>query len=333
MIRILQTNPLNTVQDLGRFGFRNIGVTSSGAMDSLALVIGNVLVGNDDGAPAIEVQTFPFRAEFDCDTAIAVTGADCSATRNGERLPGWWMTPIKKGQILELSAPKTSARAYVAVAGGIKVDAVMGSASTSLRGAFGGHEGRFLQTGDCLEINLPEGGVLPTHDFGVEPPHIALADYFPMASDGTLAIRAVPSTEYALFGAEAERFWAQNWKISSQSDRTGYRLNGEPILLPSPVELRSHGVVPGVVQIPPAGEPIIQMSDANTAGGYPKIAGVIEVDLWRMGQARIGSHVRFMRSSAAEARKVERALKAYIDDIRATSALLSQSLRTIAKKS
>jgi len=96
------------------------------------------------------------------------------------------------------------------------------------------------------------------------------------------------------------------------------------------VEMRSHGVVPGVVQVPPAGEPIVQMSDANTAGGYPKIAGVIEADLWRLGQARIGSMLRFVPATHAQARAIERALGAYIDDVRRTARLVSQALSTVA---
>ncbi|MEY9723068.1 allophanate hydrolase subunit 2 [Sinorhizobium fredii] len=164
------------------------------------------------------------------------------------------------------------------------------------------------------------------------PPEAALAEHFPAPEDGTLLVRAIPAGEYALFGAEAERFWTQTWKISSQSDRTGYRLSGEPIRLASPVELRSHGVVPGVVQMPPSGEPIVQMSDANTAGGYPKIAGVIDVDLWRLGQARIGSRIRFVRSSVAEALAAERAVQAYLEDIRRTVPMLAHALAAMARR-
>lgn len=332
MIEVLQTGPLNTVQDLGRFGYRNIGVTPSGAMDKLALTVGNLLLGNDDGAAALEIQTFPFRLQFDRDTAVAVTGADCNARLDGRPLPPWWAMPVSKGQVLELGAPLRSARAYLCFAGGLDVEPVMGSRSTSLRGGFGGLEGRFLAENDRLSIADRANSALPDGGFGAVPPETALAAHFPTPEEGVLPVRAIPAGEYALFGDEAERLWTQTWKISSQSDRTGYRLSGDPIMLASPVEMRSHGVVPGVVQMPPAGEPIIQMSDANTAGGYPKIAGIVEVDLWRLGQARIGSRIRFIRSDVAEARAAERALQAYLEDIRRTTPMLLQALATMARR-
>ena len=332
MIDVLQTGPLNTVQDLGRFGYRNIGVTSSGAMDKLALTVGNLLLGNEDGAAALEIQTFPFRLRLEKDTAVAITGANCGARLDGQALPPWWAMPVSKGQVLELSTPIRSARAYLCFAGGIDVELVMGSRSTSLRGGFGGLEGRFLATGDHLSISDMSVGTLPDGGFGAIPPETALAGHFPASEDGVLPVRAIPAGEYALFGEEAERFWTQTWKISSQSDRTGYRLSGDPIMLTSPVEMRSHGVVPGVVQMPPAGEPIIQMSDANTAGGYPKIAGVLEVDLWRLGQARIGSRIRFIRSDVAEARAAERAVQDYLEDIRRTVPMLTRALATMSRR-
>ncbi|MBP2236452.1 biotin-dependent carboxylase-like uncharacterized protein [Sinorhizobium kostiense] len=332
MIEVLQTGPLNTVQDLGRFGFRNAGVTSSGAMDRLALMVGNLLVGNDEGEAVVEVQTFPFRLRFERDMTVAITGADCDARVDGRRLPPWWALPVSSGQVLELEAPRRSARAYLSFAGGIDVEPVMGSRSTSLRGGFGGLEGRFLAANDRLAIGGALACAVPPGGFGALPPAAALAEHFPASEDGTLLVRAIPAGEYVLFGAEAERFWSQTWKISSQSDRTGYRLSGEPIRLASPVELRSHGVVPGVVQMPPSGEPIIQMSDANTAGGYPKIAGVIDVDLWRLGQARIGSRIRFVQSSVAEARGAERAVQAYLDDIRRTLPMLTQALAAMSRR-
>jgi biotin-dependent carboxylase-like uncharacterized protein len=332
MIEVLRTGPLNTVQDLGRFGFRNAGVTSSGAMDRLALTVGNLLVGNAEGEAGLEVQTFPFHLRFEGDTTVAITGADCDARLNGRRLPPWWTMAVSAGQVLELDTPRRAARTYLSFAGGIDVAPVMGSRSTSLRGGFGGLDGRFLAANDRLPIGGTGTCAVPKGGFGAVPPEAALADHFPASEDGTLLVRAIPAGEHALFGAEAERFWLQTWKISSQSDRTGYRLSGEPIRLASPVELRSHGVVPGVVQMPPSGEPIIQMSDANTAGGYPKIAGVIDIDLWRLGQARIGSRIRFVQSNVAEALAVERAVEAYLDDIRRTVPMLAQAVAAMSRR-
>jgi biotin-dependent carboxylase-like uncharacterized protein len=328
VIEIVDAGPFNTIQDLGRPGYRNIGVTASGAMDPLALKIANLLVGNDEGDAAIEVQTFPFRLRFREATVFAVTGGG-DATLDGVALPPWWMQTAGAGQCLELRPSPASARAYIAFGGGVDVPPVLGSRSTSLRGAFGGIDGRFLKKDDTLRLGEP-AGTLPVDGLGVVPPAKALAAFFPNAPDGTLLIRALPAGEHDLFGADAERFWSQSWKISSQSDRTGYRLSGEPVRPPASVEMRSYGIVPGVVQVPPGGEPIVQMSDANTAGGYPKIAGVLEADLWRLGQARIGSRLRFVRSSHAEARTLDRALADYVEDVRNTSQMVARALKTIA---
>lgn len=327
MIEIVDTGPLNTIQDLGRPCYRDIGVTASGAMDPLALKIANLLVGNDEGAAVIEVQTFPLRLRFRQATGFAVTGGT-SATLDGVSLPPWWMKTGGTGQVLELLPSPGAARAYVAFAGGVDVPIVMGSRSTSLRGAFGGVDGRFLQKGDTLPLG--EATALSVDGLGVVPPAMALQEFFPVAPDGSLLIRALPAGEHDLFGADAERFWNQSWKISSQSDRTGYRLSGEPVRPTAPIEMRSYGIVPGVVQVPPSGEPIVQMSDANTAGGYPKIAGVLEADLWRLGQARIGSRVRFVRSSHAEARALDHAITSYINDVRNTAQMAGRALKTIA---
>lgn len=332
MIEILATGALNTVQDLGRFGFRNIGVTTCGAMDPIALKIGNLMLGNEEGAAALEIQTFPFKLRFENDGFIAITGADCAATLDGKTMPPWWALPVLAGQELELKTPTKAARAYLCFSGGIDVPQVMGSCSTSLRGAFGGYQGRFLAIGDRLAIGKANAPLIPASGFGVTPPEVALQDHFPPVENGVLPIRALPAGEQDLFGEDADRFWAQEWKISSQSDRTGYRLSGTPVKLNEHVEMRSHGVVTGVVQVPPAGEPIIQMSDANTAGGYPKIAGVIDIDLWRLGQARIGSRIRFVHSTLSEAKAAERAIAAYLTDIRQTMPLLSDALATMTKR-
>lgn len=326
MIEIIDAGPLNTIQDLGRPGYRDIGVTASGAMDPLALKIANLLVGNDEGTAVIEVQTFPLRLRFRQATGFAVTGG-ASAMLDGVTLSPWWMKTGDAGQVLELLPSPGAARAYVAFAGGVDVPIVMGSRSTSLRGAFGGVDGRFLQKGDTLPLG--EAAALSVDELGVVPPAMALSEFFPVAPDGSLLIRALPAGEHDLFGADAERFWSQSWKISSQSDRTGYRLSGEPVRPTAPIEMRSYGIVPGVVQVPPSGEPIVQMSDANTAGGYPKIAGVLEADLWRLGQARIGSRVRFVRSSHAEARALDHAIAAYVDDVRNTAQMVGRALKAM----
>ncbi|QRM57078.1 biotin-dependent carboxyltransferase family protein [Sinorhizobium sp. BG8] len=329
MIEIVQTGPLNTVQDLGRPGYRAIGVSASGAMDPLAVRVGNVLLGNEQGAAAIEVQTFPFKIRFSAITDFAVTGADGTISLNGREVMAWCIHRAAASDVLEIRQPRRMARVYITVAGGVDVPVVMGSRSTTLRGGFGGNGGRPLAAGDKL-ATTPTDGQLPYRAVAVVEPIVALREIFPAAIDDVLPVRAIPAGEHELFASDAKRFWSQPWRISSQSDRTGFRLSGEPIKPEAPVEMRSHGVVPGVVQVPPGGEPIIQMSDANTAGGYPKIAGVIEGDLWRLGQARIGTKIQFVRSTHAEARSTEQSVDRYVEDVRRTATMVKRALRVIA---
>lgn len=312
MIKIEQSAALNTVQDLGRSAWRHLGVSVSGVMDSLALRAGNILLDNTENAAGIEVQMFPFRVRFLADTCIAITGADCRARLDGMDLPAWWACNVREGQTLELRYPRSGARGYLCVAGGIDVPPVLGSRSTALRGGFGGFEGRPLQQGDVLKTGRVSAAALPENGIGVEPPEQALQADFPRNDQGLVQIRAIPSGEYPLFAADAKRFWQQSWKVSLQSNRTGYRLAGEPILPSKSVEMRSYGLIPGIVQVPPAGEPIIQLSDANTAGGYPKIACVIEEDLWRLGQIQPGQSIQLVQSSAHEAIAAKKALDGWL---------------------
>lgn len=331
MIEILETGPFNTVQDLGRPGFRDIGVTAGGAMDPLAVKTGNILVGNEPDAAVIEVQTFPFKMRISTSLFFAVTGTDGELMLNGKKLLAWCAHLAKAGDVLELRQPVKRARAYIATGGGLDVPVLMGSRSTALRGNFGGNDGRPLNRGDNLKIGTQDNILpVPASGLAVVEPSQALANVFPEIIDGVLQVRAIPAGEHHLFANDGEAFWGQVWRISSRSDRTGYRLSGNPVKPTETREMRSHGVVPGVVQVPPGGEPIIQMSDANTAGGYPKIAGVIEADLWRLGQANPGGKIRFVRSNHEEARQVEQAVKAYFEDIKRTADMVKRALKAMA---
>ena len=321
MIEILTSHALNTIQDLGRIGARRFGVSTSGAMDPVALAAGNALLGNDSAAASIEVQTFPFRLRFGADIAFALTGVDCNATLAGRAVPPWWCMRAKAGDVLALAAPRRGARAYLTFDGGIDLPPVLGSRSTHIRAGFGGLDGRALREGDIVPVSHTRREATARFGFGAEPPEVAIARA-DASEDGVLRVRVLRAGEYDLFSDDMQKtFWSTTWKISLQSDRGGYRLAGSRLTLPAPVEMRSHGVVAGVVQVPPAGEPIIQMSDANTAGGYPKIAAVIQADLWRLGQARPGSMIAFSEVDYKEAVAAMTPVNDYIAGLRATADL------------
>lgn len=297
MITVLSQSGSATVQDLGRQGALRWGVGAAGAMDALALAGGNLLVGNDENAAALEIQVFPYEVRFEHECLFALTGADCGATLDGESLLPWASALATAGAVLRFGLPKPgpapSSRAYLCIAGGIDVPQVLGSRSTQLRGAFGGFEGRVLGQGDRLPIGRqPESAAAPAVT-GLVPPALAM----PLTVDGLPAVRVLPAAEYDCFTEASRRvFWGEPWKVTPQSDRYGFRLAGPSLEQKAPMELRSHGIVPGVIQVPPGGQPIVQMRDAQPSGGYPKIGTVIEADLWRLGQAPIGSRFRFVET-------------------------------------
>ena len=317
MIEILTASALATVQDNGRHSQYRQGVGTAGAMDAVALAIGNALLGNASDAAAIEIPVTPFRVRFQSDLCFALTGADCTAELDGMPLPADWAMQAKAGQELSLGRVRSGCRAYLCLQGGVDVPVVLGSRSTQLREAFGGHEGRPLRNGDTIRAG---GGdvTLPAAGLGALLPSVDV----PAESGIAAAIRVLVAAEYPDFTPSSQaQFWGQPWKVTAQSNRAGYRLAGPQLELHSARELRSHGVVPGVIQVPAGGQPIIQLSDAATMGGYPKIGTVIGADLWRLAQVSPGEAIRFVQVDHSAALAAEDKLAAHIAAVRATAAL------------
>lgn len=320
MIEILSSLGHATVQDRGRDGYRRYGVGTAGAMDNVALAVGNILLGNPDDAAAIEIPLFPFRARFLQSVAFAIAGADCFADIDGREVLPWWADHAEAGQVLTLRPPLRGARCYLALAGGIDVPLVLGSRSTQLRGGFGGYNGRNLSPGDVLRVGSKGQGEVVR--FGVEPPPLSLpVEPQDGAPRNLTCVRVLPAAEYGVFRDLQRAFHEIDWKISAQSNRYGYRLDGPPLKFDIHVEKRSHGIVPGVIQVPPGGLPIIQLRDAQTSGGYPKIATVIEADLWRIGQARLGDRLRFVGTSYDAAVAALDRTASYLDKLRSLATL------------
>lgn len=296
MIRVLAIPPSATVQDIGRDGHWFQGLGRAGAMDPVSHRIANLLLGNPELAATLEIPLTPARFRFETRQAFAIAGAVCGARLSGRALPRIYAGMARTGDTLELGPMRVGARLYLAVPGGIDVPAVLGSRSTQLREAFGGLEGRVLAAGDVLRPATHADPALPAAGLSLDLPA------FRLPADGTVDVRALASTEHDLFD-EASRtaFWSEPYRVTRQTDRQGYRLAGPPLEFTARVALRSHGIVPGIVQVPGGGQPIIQLADSATMGGYPKIAAVIEPDLWRIAQARPGGLLRFRRVGLAEA--------------------------------
>lgn len=323
MIDILSTGAPNLIQDAGRRGHLGFGVSRSGAMDALALAVGNSLVGNDSAEAAIEISLFPFKVRFQKDLDFAVTGADCVVRLDDTVLAPWWTRTGRAGQTLVIERPTRGSRAYLCLAGGVDVEPVMGSRSTDLKGAFGGFDGRGLKRGDALKVR---GDVArPVRESGLGAVPRALPPFWDELSAGVVSVRVVPAAEYHKFtDAAKEAFETTEYEITPEANRVGYRLSGAALPLSRPLELLSHGIVPGTVQVPPSGQPIIQLAEANTCGGYPKIATVIESDLWKLGQAPIGCRIRFVVTDVDGAVRSLRDSASEITKLRQTLALTSQ---------
>lgn len=315
-MEVLSTGGLTTVQDSGRRGLRRFGVGVAGPLDALAAEVGNLMLCNAPDAAFIEVVIFPLRLRFDGALRIAVTGSDVQMEVDGQRFPPWWSVVVQPGQVLTLRAPQAGGVAYLCVSGGIDVPRVLGSRSTDLKAAFGGHCGRTLRKGDVL-ATLPGKAAASSRRFGVLPPCAGLAAPQAEGESPATVVRVLPAAQWEAFGAATRaRFLASAWRITPDSNRIGLRLGGGEIKPDQPLELLSHGILPGVIQVPPHGQPIVMQCDAQTSGGYPKIATVIAADMWRLAQTPIGGHLRFQCVDMDQALAAHAQQQSYLATVR-----------------
>ncbi|MEP2617705.1 MAG: biotin-dependent carboxyltransferase family protein, partial [Marinomonas sp.] len=296
MIEVITPGIQTTVQDRGRKKYRTIGVGFSGAMDAFSFAIANYLVMNDEDAAVLEITYGNASFRFQSDTYVALTGADASATLDSKPISCWWCFPVRAGQVLRLKISTEGLRTYLAVAGGFDVPEVMGSRSTDLKTQIGGFLGRSLQKGDILPISDYTGPELPSYGLStaLQPIHKPV--------NGECVVRFIAGAEWqSLMSDSQQTFLLSPWQVSNETNRLGARLEGTALSLKTPLELMSHGIVPGCIQLPPSGQPVIQLQDANTCGGYPKIGVVIASDLRTLGQIKPGNMVRFKQCSVESA--------------------------------
>jgi biotin-dependent carboxylase-like uncharacterized protein len=313
VLRIIRAGPLATVQDMGRYGYRDCGVPVSGAMDKFALKAGNLIAGNPSDAAAIEVTLGGFKAELLCDRGFTVTGADLDARLNGRPISNWRLHWAKMGDVLTLDRARLGCRAYICVAGGVDVPLVMGSRSTYLRGHFGGYEGRLLMQEDVIRCGTEAG----------QPMGELSADLVPRYSHEPL-LRVVPGPQDDYFTeAGLEAFFSGTYELTERWDRMGAALSGPAITHGRGANIISDGIMAGSIQIPGNGQPMALFADCQTAGGYPKIATVTSFDLPLLAQLTPGCKVRFQAVSLLEAReihlKMEYRLRSCYDRRRNTS--------------
>jgi len=308
-IHVIIPGMLTAVQDLGRPGWQRHGVTPGGAVDTQALRLANVLVGNAEGAAGLEVTRAGPTLRFADEALIAICGAEFDVTVETRRVPAWRPVRLEQGAVLVFGATRTGCRAYLAIAGGLAVPRVLGGRGTHLAAGFGGFEGRTLRTGDVLKSG-PASLWAKRLAGALAGAGIFSAARWEIGADARPAYAAIPTVrvmrgpQWEWFSAEAqERFWRERFTVTPRSDRMGLRLaaTGSGLRGEKLREMVSEGVATGTVQVPPDGQPIVLLADRQTIGGYPKIATVATVDLPLLAQLRPGDSVGFRDTSVAEA--------------------------------
>jgi biotin-dependent carboxylase-like uncharacterized protein len=299
------------VQDLGRWGYQSKGVTVSEPMDSFSLRLGNVMLGNDENAAALEMVMFGPVLVFRKSCCIAVTGADFGLTIDGEGASAWRVHRIEAGSRVALAGMTgDGCRAYLCIGGGIATPPVMGSRSTYVKAGIGGMCGRALQAGDILPLGEPA----PNWQAGV-------GLVCPEEYRGT-AFRDDPL--YALDGPQVDAFspeglatfYNESYTVTDEIDRMGYRLDGPEIARLRGADIVSDGIAFGSVQVPGNGKPIVLMSDRQTTGGYTKIAVVSSWSVASLAQKMPGESVRFKRVTVEEATAMLRRFENTLHELR-----------------
>ena len=307
-IKVIQGGFLTTVQDLGRFYYQQFGVSPGGAMDGRSLRLGNILVGNDENTAGLELTATGPLLEFWSDTVIAVTGGDMQPCINHVPIQMYRAIRVKKGDMISFRGLKSGFRSYLTFSGGVDVEPIMGSRSTLLKAGIGGYKGRKLQTGDMIPLGTPRKDlyrfsqrVLPQEDY----------------SSNVVTLRI-------LLGPQEDRFTAnglrtllkQQYCVSEQCDRMGYRLEGPAIEHKSDANIITDGIALGSIQVPGDGKPIIMMADRQSTGGYTKIGTVISSDIPKLAQCRPGTMLQFQTIDIEKAQAFYRQERREYEDLK-----------------
>jgi biotin-dependent carboxylase-like uncharacterized protein len=304
--RVISPGSFTTVQDRGRYSFIDRGVPPSGALDLFAAAIANFLVGNPDGAAVLEITMMGPALEALGEADVALTGADMAMTVNREPVPRWESIRVKKGDVIRIRQAKSGCRSYLAVTGGIDVPVIMGSRSTCVQAKIGGVEGRPLRKGDMIDRIFAEPLAMTRR-----LPTEFIPEYSP-----DVHLKAVFGPQDEAFASSLETFFGSVYEVTPEADRMGYRLQGSPIHHDTgfPQSIISEPTVPGNVQLPADGQPIILLVE-QTTGGYTKIATVISTDLSKIAQAVPGNRVRFHNVTLKEAHRIYREQASLFRDI------------------
>jgi len=294
-LRVLSPGGYTIVQDMGRFGFQEMGIPVTGVLDLFAPALANLLVDNSENSAVLEITVIGPVLEVLGAIDVAVTGANIGITVNDRPVLEWQSIRLEKGDVLSIQQVKQGCRAYLAVNGGIDVPKVMGSYSTYTGGKLGGFYGRILEKGDVLkskDVNLLD-----------KPrfiPEKMIPDYL---SDKN--IRAIPGPQDNFFDEGLDVFFGSRFLVTPKANRMGYRLQGPSMEIKKgmPKSIVSEPSMPGSVQIPADGQPIILLVE-QTVGGYVKIATIISSDLPKVAQSTPGDTLQFEKTDLKTAHRL-----------------------------
>jgi biotin-dependent carboxylase-like uncharacterized protein len=311
-MRVFQTlkpGLFTTVQDIGRRGYLKYGVPISGAMDQFSLIVANLLVANDENAACLETTLIGPEFQALAEVQIAITGGNCTPKINNHTASMWQTLTVREGDVLSFGKMESGCRAYIAIRGGIDVPLVLGSRSTYARGGFGGNCGRQLKTGDTISVfdakPLLNKYRLPEEQIPRFSSHFK--------ANVVLGPQAEMFTEKGI-----ETFLSNQYRVTLEADRMGYRLEGSTIGHRGKADIVSDALLPGAIQVPKNGKPILIMKDAQTTGGYPKIAVVVASDLSSLGQAKPDDKIEFSKTTISQAHEKSLQLQRSLDDLRKT---------------
>ena len=295
-IQIINGGFLTTVQDMGRYGYQETGMSVSGVMDTRAASLANILVGNDTNEAVIEITMMGPTMKFTEDEIIAVTGGDLGAKIDGKPVERYRAVLVKAGQTLSFMGMYGGSRAYIAFAGGLDIPVVMGSRSTNIKCGLGGFKGRRLLDGDYISFRAKRRYL---------PYFLSRSLDLNEFDQDNITLRVIMGPQDDAFTAAGkETFLSSEYVVTSEFDRMGCRLEGPFIASKSTTDIISDGIAFGSVQVPSHGKPIILLADRQTTGGYAKIATVISVDIPKLVQRKTDHKVKFQAVTVEEAQEL-----------------------------
>jgi len=297
-LRVVKAGLQTTLQSAPFRGYRHIGVPAAGAADSLSLALANRLVGNRSSDVALEIALSGAKFSSDAPAVIALTGAHCDFQINDEVHSHHRSFLISDTDEISIGPALKGCRSYLAVSGHVAVEAVMGTRSTYQPAALGGFHGRALEDEDILPLKQ-----LHNENYSEQSTPVQ----FVPSITNNMMVRVTAGPEFHRLNQEAQASLFQtSWNVDQRMSRMGLMLNGKVLKTVDSVPMQSSAVFPGVIQCPPSGIPFLLGPDAQTTGGYPRIAQVIKADRHLIGQLRPGSKVQLIKTTPEQAATIYR---------------------------